>query len=80
MMIPTQRLHRTSPIPTKRGCKPSAGVQIPCAAEVNERNTAEKSRRKSIFGLAGHQQHHAGALVRGHRKQEPAARFERVKP
>jgi hypothetical protein len=80
MMIATQRLHCTSPIPAKRGCKLSAGVRIPRAAEVNERNMAEKPRRKSIFSLAGHQQHHAGALVRGHRKQEPAAQLECVKP
>jgi hypothetical protein len=80
MLIATQRPHRATAIPTKRGRKTPAGGRISGPLEVDKLNPAKKVRRKSIFGLAGHQQYYAGTFGRGHRKQKPSAWLEPIKP
>ena len=80
MLIAAQRLHRAAAIPTKRGRKTPAGIRISSTFEVNNLNPAKKARRKSIFGLADHQQYYAGTFGRGHRKQKPSAWLEPIKP
>ena len=67
------------PIAGERSRKSAAGVLIARTAEVNEPDLAEKARRKTVFGLAGYQQHGA-TLGRCHGKQEAAAWFECIEP
>jgi hypothetical protein len=77
MMVAAQRLHRAPPISGERRLEATANVRIARTAKVNEPDLAEKACRKTIRGLAGHQQHLA-APGRCHWKQEATAKAERI--